>query len=94
MGRLAEQMERSADSPGDRSPPAEIEPPHDTLVEALHRQADALEDIKEATEEGDRAKIREANERFGRLPDLQRASQAIKQLRGSGYDVGPLGKRR
>ena len=94
IGQLAEQMERSADNLGDLNPPAEIEPPHDTLVEALHRQADALEDIKEATEEGDRAKIREANERFGRLPDLQRASQAIKQLRGSGYDVGPLGKRR
>ena len=93
IGQLAEQMEASADNLGDLNPPAEVEAPHDTLVDALHKQADALEDIREATEEGDPAEIREANERFGRLADLQRARQAIRQLRGSGYDVGPLGQR-
>ena len=91
IGLLAERIDTSADNLDELNPPKEVEAPHDALVDALRATADGLEDVKKATEGGDPAEIRVANNRLE--PVSKRALQAIKQLRGSGYDVGPLGQR-
>ena len=91
IGLLAERIETSADNLDELNPPKEVEVPHDALIDALRGTADGLEEVKEAVEGGDRVEIRVANNRLE--PVSRRALVAIRQLRGSGYDVGPLGRR-
>jgi hypothetical protein len=87
VGDFQARVRDAAGEMDDLEPPAAIADEHDRLVQQTRRFADQLDNLKEAVDEGDAAKIQQVGAEIQETTRKQLVA-AAKAIEAEGYDIG------
>jgi hypothetical protein len=88
VGNIQDELDSAADELDDVSPPEDVAPAHDKLVDGMRGISDDLEDLKSALEEGDAAALQRIGATFEKLGSAKLLEQATNELEKAGYRLG------
>ncbi len=88
VGTIQDELDSAADDLDGVTPPEDVEPSHDKLVEGMRGLSDDLEEFKTAIEGGDTGAIERFADDARSLPSVKQLEEASNELKEKGYDVG------
>jgi hypothetical protein len=84
---LQDALRKAADDLDGLEPPADIGSAHDELVEGIHGFADELDELSDATADGDVQRIREFEAQFSQSDAVEKIRDASAELEQKGYKI-------
>jgi hypothetical protein len=87
-----DKLRDAAEALEDVEPPKEVEEENEEIAEGLRDYAEDLEDVREAAERNDLQAIEAFNNRIADNEAIEQIAEAAEEMKGKGYDVGPIGQ--
>ena len=86
------QLREAADELEHAKSPKQVEKQNEELVEGLRAFADDLDGLRKAAERRDTGAVAAFNEGLPKNKEIEQIREAAEEIRGKGYDLGPIGK--
>ena len=90
LGDAQEELREAAEQLEKVEPPKAVEEENEELVEGMREYADDLDELREAAEKGNSARVTSLRGETVDSPAIEQMAEAAEEMMQRGYDLGPL----